>query len=203
MAEFSESAIWHSSVYQIETTDPVRGGAPSRSPKAGPINIGIGELADRTLFLKGATERGVPAWSATRTYLANDAVTHLGRLWLSRTIHSDSAPAVGNANWRRLWSDADGGLTDTANSTVDVSPSGLITQIVLGSTNAQGLVAVTFPQTFPNACRGVWATHSGTDVMAIAELSGTRSTGGVSLRTRRLDGSVSANLTLQILAIGR
>lgn len=56
MADLSESAVWGAGVYQIETTDPVLGGAPNPSTGAGMTNIPHQQLANRTAWLKGQVE---------------------------------------------------------------------------------------------------------------------------------------------------
>jgi hypothetical protein len=53
MANLTENpASWESGVYQIETTDPVLGGAPNVGTGAGMSNIPHLQLANRTAFLK-------------------------------------------------------------------------------------------------------------------------------------------------------
>ena len=53
MANLTENpASWESGVYQLETTDPVLGGAPNVGTGAGMSNIPHLQLANRTAFLK-------------------------------------------------------------------------------------------------------------------------------------------------------
>ncbi len=56
MPYIPEVPVWRPGVYQIETTDPVLGGAPNRTTKAGLANIPAQDLADRTLYLKEEME---------------------------------------------------------------------------------------------------------------------------------------------------
>lgn len=50
MANLTESAAWAAGIYRLEVTDPVEGGVDGVS------NLQAKQLADRTLFLKGAVE---------------------------------------------------------------------------------------------------------------------------------------------------
>jgi hypothetical protein len=52
MANLNESGTWPAGVYQIETTDPVLGGAPNEATGAGMVNIPHQQLARRTQVLK-------------------------------------------------------------------------------------------------------------------------------------------------------
>lgn len=56
MANLSETSVWETGVYQIETTDPVLGGPPNPETGAGMSNIPHLQLARRTLFLKGQVD---------------------------------------------------------------------------------------------------------------------------------------------------
>jgi hypothetical protein len=55
MANLAETSVWESGVYQIETTDPVLGGAPNPATGAGMSNIPHLQLARRTVFLRDQT----------------------------------------------------------------------------------------------------------------------------------------------------
>ncbi len=52
MANLPETSVWPSGIYQIETTDPVLGGAPNESTGGGMTNIPHVQLARRTLWLR-------------------------------------------------------------------------------------------------------------------------------------------------------
>lgn len=52
MATLNETGTWPAGVYQLETTDPVLGGAPNESTGAGMSNIPHLQLARRTKVLK-------------------------------------------------------------------------------------------------------------------------------------------------------
>jgi hypothetical protein len=52
MADLPETAVFDAGIYQIETTDPVLGGAPNAATGAGMSNIPHLQLARRTLWLK-------------------------------------------------------------------------------------------------------------------------------------------------------
>lgn len=56
MADLIESPVWDAGVYQIETTDPVLGGAPNPATGAGMTNIPHQQLARRTAWLKAEVE---------------------------------------------------------------------------------------------------------------------------------------------------
>ena len=65
MANLSESATWEAGIYQIETTDPVQGGASGVSNTQGK------QLANRTKYLKDH----VDALEASSTTLLADVAT--------------------------------------------------------------------------------------------------------------------------------
>lgn len=52
MADLNDTPEWEAGVYQIETTDPVLGGAPNPATGAGMTNIPHLQLARRTAFLR-------------------------------------------------------------------------------------------------------------------------------------------------------
>lgn len=52
MANLAEADTWSAGIYQIETTDPVVGGAPNEGTGAGMSNIPHQQLAKRTTWLK-------------------------------------------------------------------------------------------------------------------------------------------------------
>lgn len=52
MATLNESGTWPAGIYQLETTDPVLGGAPNEATGAGMSNIPHQQLARRTQVLK-------------------------------------------------------------------------------------------------------------------------------------------------------
>jgi hypothetical protein len=56
MADLDEAAVFDAGIRQIETTDPVVGGAPNISTGAGMANIPHQQLARRTLWLKDRIE---------------------------------------------------------------------------------------------------------------------------------------------------
>ena len=63
-AEFPEG------IYQIETTDPVLGGVPNETTKAGVANIAAMQLAKRTRWLKARVDQLLAAVSAASTGVA-------------------------------------------------------------------------------------------------------------------------------------
>jgi hypothetical protein len=81
-------------------------------------------------------------------------------------------------------------------------PSGLIMQWGVGSTAADGLIAVTFPIAFPTACVGIYGTHSGAGLAAMIEVNTTRTTTGVTTRTFSHLGSTAAGWFVYWFAIG-
>ena len=56
MANIPESDVFPEGVYQIETTDPVLGGAPNEATGGGLINIPLQHLARRTRWLKARVD---------------------------------------------------------------------------------------------------------------------------------------------------
>lgn len=69
MAGLNDAETWAAEVYQIETTDPVQGGAPNPTTGAGMTNIPHLQLANRTRWLKQRVDTlvdaVVPATSGT------------------------------------------------------------------------------------------------------------------------------------------
>ena len=61
MANLAESAAWESGIYQIETTDDVLGGADGIS------NLQAKQLANRTLYLKGALDSALELLDAKQS----------------------------------------------------------------------------------------------------------------------------------------
>lgn len=57
MADLSETAEWEVGIRQIETTDPVLGGAPNAATGAGMTNIPHLQLAKRTAWLKAQVDQ--------------------------------------------------------------------------------------------------------------------------------------------------
>ncbi|MGU5699322.1 hypothetical protein ACV1D9_19465 [Aeromonas allosaccharophila] len=71
MANLQETASWDAGIYQIETTDPVLGGAN------GIANSQAKALANRTLFLKQQIEQlnsgqSTPSWIASQSYVQGE-----------------------------------------------------------------------------------------------------------------------------------
>jgi len=79
MANVSESAIWESGIYRIETTDPILGG------ETGTANIQAKQLANRTLWLKARADQ------------VDAAASGYGSLAARLTVLQNSVEAVGTA----------------------------------------------------------------------------------------------------------
>ena len=64
MADLIETAVWRNAIYQIETDDPVVGGAPDLATRGGVPNIPNQQLADRTAWLKAQVEAALAKLTA-------------------------------------------------------------------------------------------------------------------------------------------
>lgn len=91
MANLPETAVWEPGIYQLETTDPVVGGVPNISTKAGASNISAAQLANRTSWLKAAV--------TTLQSLVVQATTSVaGVVRLNDTVNSTSTTEAATAN---------------------------------------------------------------------------------------------------------
>lgn len=70
MANLPEANEYPAGIYQIETTDPVLGGPPNESTKAGVTNIPAMQLAKRTNWLKARVDQLVGKVIAASTLVA-------------------------------------------------------------------------------------------------------------------------------------
>jgi hypothetical protein len=78
MANLTENpAVFESGIYQIETTDPVLGGAPNVATGAGMSNIPHLQLANRTAFLKGVIDGAGLGAAAVPLVTLNSAAARL------------------------------------------------------------------------------------------------------------------------------
>lgn len=78
MANLTENpAVFESGIYQIETTDPVLGGAPNVATGAGMSNIPHMQLANRTAFLKGVIDGAGLGAAAVPLVTLNSAAARL------------------------------------------------------------------------------------------------------------------------------
>lgn len=78
MANLTDTAAsWEAGVYQIETTDPVVGGAPNPTTGAGMSNIPHLQLAKRTAWLKGQVEalQNAGGYKSALTFTGNQTLT--------------------------------------------------------------------------------------------------------------------------------
>lgn len=101
MANLPESPSFEANIYQLETTDPVLGGAD------GIANQQAKQLANRTQWLKqqvdalnGSASKQPPAFSVAKAYTAGDVVSHLKNLWRANT--NIAAGAFNQANWTKI-----------------------------------------------------------------------------------------------------
>lgn len=78
MATLSEVAQWVAGIYQIELTDPVRGGAPNEATGDGLTNIPAQQLAKRTLWLKTLLEDAGIAQETAALVTNFDSLTAAG-----------------------------------------------------------------------------------------------------------------------------
>ncbi|MFJ3045320.1 gp53-like domain-containing protein, partial [Herbaspirillum chlorophenolicum] len=80
---------------------------------------------------------------------------------------------------------------------------GIVFQWGGGTSNASGVLAVTFPLSFPNACRSVVATANSTGQGVTTRLGGAPTTTGVSIETFSTGtGNPNPNTPLYWIAIG-
>ena len=78
MANLTENpATWETGIYQIETTDPVLGGAPNVATGAGMSNIPHKQLTDRTAFLKRVIDDAGLGAAAVPLVTLNSAAARL------------------------------------------------------------------------------------------------------------------------------
>lgn len=135
MANLPENSTFDTGVYQLETTDPVLGGADGVS------NQQAKQLANRTRWLKDQVDSlnllkgtGIPAFSTANAYSAGQEVIYQKNIWRANT--SIAAGAFNPSQWtKQLGSaaerDAQATLTDaTAGALMSVGAFGI------GSTNA-------------------------------------------------------------------
>ena len=101
MAYVAESATWKNGVYQLETTDPLLGGAN------GVMNEAIKDLACRTLYLKGQqdnikteiqTARGGKA-SLNERFNALEMTSKQGDFNFNGTTGTTISHTIGNTNY--------------------------------------------------------------------------------------------------------
>lgn len=92
MANLPESNEYPSGIYQIETTDPVLGGPPNESTKAGLTNIPAMQLAKRTNWLKSRVDQLVQTVVSASTLVAG-----IVRLSSSITSPSETTAATSAA----------------------------------------------------------------------------------------------------------
>ena len=96
MANLTENpASWESGVYQIETTDPVLGGAPNVGTGAGMSNIPHLQLANRTAFLKKVIDDAGLGAAAVPLVTLNAAAARLtGSYRFASTDANTPSPGV-------------------------------------------------------------------------------------------------------------
>lgn len=92
MANLNETDDFPAGIYQLEDTDPVKGGAPNEATKAGVDNIPHQQLARRTSWLKTRVDTLVSTVVAATT-----AVAGIVRLTDSVTSTSTTTAATANA----------------------------------------------------------------------------------------------------------
>lgn len=92
MANLSESDEFPAGIYQLEDTDPVKGGAPNEATKAGVDNIPHQQLARRTRWLKTRVDTLLASVVAASTTVAG-----IVRLTDSVTSASTTTAATANA----------------------------------------------------------------------------------------------------------
>ena len=92
MANLNETDDFPAGIYQLEDTDPVKGGAPNEATKAGVDNIPHQQLARRTRWLKTRVDTLVSTVVAATT-----AVAGIVRLTDSVTSTSTTTAATANA----------------------------------------------------------------------------------------------------------
>lgn len=105
MANLTDTPVYETGVFQLETATQVLGGV------GGPSNTQAQQLANRTAYLKTQTDelnalRGIdmPAFSTGVAYSAGQTVSYLNNFWRANT--SIPAGAWNATNWTKLLSDA-------------------------------------------------------------------------------------------------
>ena len=137
MANLTESSIWEAGIYQLETTDPVKGGEDGIS------NLQGKQLANRTAYLKQQVELKAPLASPTFTGVpaVPTAAVDTNTTQAASTAFVQAQIVAGN-------------LASKTSSGYQKLPSGLIIQWVvtglLTTTTTNQSLPVTWPIAFPN-----------------------------------------------------
>lgn len=141
MANLTDTAsAWEAGVYQIETTDPVVGGAPNPATGAGMSNIPHLQLAKRTQFLKTQVEalQNGGGYKSALTFTGNQTLTaaDAGKCYIygETTAVTLTLPAIADMPVGSIFEFIN---TGTANMTVQRAGSD---QIDSGSTAVASIV---------------------------------------------------------------
>ncbi len=151
MADITEAEQWDTGVYQLETTDPVQGGAD------GVDNLPHKALANRTLWLKAQVAlKALLGGSPTQTFKVADAVNDdealsKGQLLVEMKAVDGSDSGLDADLLRGLPADFTSSLSENGYQKL---PSGLIMQwgTFKGNDDANSSDNVVFPIAFPTAC---------------------------------------------------
>ena len=117
MANLNETDDFPAGIYQLEDTDPVKGGAPNEATKAGVDNIPHHQLARRTRWLKTRVDTLLASVVAASTAVA-------GIVRLTDSVTSTSTTTAATANAAKAAND---NANTRAYKTTTISAEGLAT----------------------------------------------------------------------------
>lgn len=191
MVDLPENEEFTVGVYQIETTDPVLGGAPNEETRAGLINIPLLHLAKRTRWLKArvdelvGTVKAIATKAEAETGTANDRT--MTPLRTRQALTAAFSQSFAQTGWVTL-------------------PNGLIVQWGRAQSSAAGVYSLVFPIPFPNA---VFIVNVG-DVTTAVDVAqshvvsaGTPSLTGVDVLTVQNTTGVAETSLFTWIALGR
>lgn len=139
----------------LTMTPIVAGGLP---PKGADFNGILFELSNAIQSQQAA---GLMPWDsdfsiAIGGYPKNSFVSHLDKVWRSKVENNTVAPNTDLTKWMDLGTDLLGGKTTFSSNDYLQFANGFIFQWGNGITDASGVLAGSFPLSFPNACFGVF-----------------------------------------------
>lgn len=191
MGNLPENEFFPEGVYQIETTDPVRGGPPNEETREGLANIPLLHLAKRTRWLKARVDELISTVKAIATKAEAEAATANDRtmtpLRTRQALTAAFSQSFAQTGWATL-------------------PNGLIVQWGRAQSSAAGVYSVVFPIPFPNA---VFIVNVGdvTTAMDVAQShvvsAGTPSLTGVDVLTVQNTTGVAETSLFTWIALGR
>lgn len=134
MAILNDAAVeWQEGIYQLETTDPVVGGAPNETTGAGMDNIPHQQLAKRTRWLKTAID-------AVAALIVDASTTVKGIVQLNNTLTSTSSTTALTAAQGKILQDTKAPI---ASPTFTGTPSA---PTATGATNTTQIATTAFVQ---------------------------------------------------------